>query len=140
MFDAGATAVVDVTKFPMEDHSYATENASIKLTEYQPNYLKYEYEAGAEGLVVFSEIYYADGWQAYLDGQPVDHFRADYILRAMQVPAGKHIIEFKFEPKAYTLGTTISLISSVLLLLVIVGAIAYAVKKKPTEVPIVEKV
>ncbi|WP_161888973.1 YfhO family protein [Pontibacter russatus] len=140
MFDAGATAVVDVTKFPIEDHSYATENASIKLTEYQPNYLKYAYEAAEEGLVVFSEIYYADGWQAYLDGKPVEHFRADYILRAMQVPAGKHTIEFKFEPKAYTLGNTVSMISSILLLLVIVGAITYAVKKKPTEVPIVEKV
>ena len=141
MFDAGATAVVDVTKFPaVGRRNFPVDNATIKLTEYQPNYLKYEYQAEKEGLVVFSEIYYADGWQAYLDGQPVDHFRADYILRAMQVPAGKHTIEFKFAPKAYTLGNTVSLVSSILLLLVIVGAIAYAVRKKPTEVPIVEKV
>ncbi|RDV14151.1 hypothetical protein DXT99_16430 [Pontibacter diazotrophicus] len=141
MFDAGETAVVDVSKFPIEKQNFEAENANIELVEYQPNYLKYEYEAAEEGLVVFSEVYYADGWQAYLDGQPVDHIRANYVLRAMQVPAGQHTIEFRFAPKAYTLGNTISLVSSILLLLVIVGAIAYGVKKKPTkEVPVVEKV
>ncbi|WP_439880527.1 YfhO family protein [Pontibacter sp. MBLB2868] len=140
MFDAGTTAVIDVTKFPVEKQSYSADNANIELVSYQPNDLKYEYEAQQDGLVVFSEIYYADGWQAYLDGKPVDHIRADYILRAMQVPAGKHTIEFKFAPKAYTLGNTISLISSILLLLVVIGVVAYSVKKKPTEEPIVAKV
>ncbi|WP_162053584.1 YfhO family protein [Pontibacter pamirensis] len=141
MFDAGTTAVVDVTKFPVEERNFTADNANIELVEYQPNYLKYEYQAAEGGLVVFSEVYYADGWQAYLDGQPVDHIRANYVLRAMQVPAGQHTIEFRFAPKAYTLGNTVSLVSSILLLLVIVGAIAYGVKKKPTkEVPVVEKV
>ncbi|SFU72259.1 YfhO family protein [Pontibacter akesuensis] len=140
IFDAGATAVVDVTKFPIERRNYVADNGSIKLVTYEPNYLKYEYEAAQEGLAVFSEIYYADGWQAYLDGEPVDHIRANYVLRAMEVPAGKHTIEFRFAPKSYTLGNTISLISSILLLLVVIGAIYYGVKKKPTEVPIVAKV
>ncbi|MFD2512780.1 YfhO family protein [Pontibacter locisalis] len=140
MFDAGTTAVIDVTKFPVEKKEYTADNANIELVAYQPNYLKYEYQAEQEGLVVFSEVYYADGWQAYLDGEPVDHIRANYILRAMQVPAGKHTIEFRFAPKAYTLGNTISLISSILLLIVVVGAIAYGVRKKPTEEPIVAKV
>jgi hypothetical protein len=141
MFDAGTTAVIDVTKFPIEKQSFSANNGEVKLVEYQPNYLRYTYEATQEGLVVFSEIYYADGWQAYLDGQPVDHIRANYILRAMQVPAGKHTIEFRFAPQSYTLGNTISLVSSILLMLVVLGAIAYAVRKKPTkEVPVVEKV
>ncbi|ARS36696.1 YfhO family protein [Pontibacter actiniarum] len=140
MFDAGSTAVIDVSKFPVERRNFNPDSATINLVEYEPNYLKYEYQAPKEGLVVFSEIYYADGWQAYLDGEPVDHFRANYVLRAMEVPAGKHTIEFKFAPKAYTVGNTVSLVSSILLLLVIAGAVYYGVKKKPTEVPIVEKV
>ena len=140
MFDAETTAVIDVTKFPIEQQNYTADNANIELVEYQPDYLKYEYQAAQEGLVVFSEVYYADGWQAYLDGEPVDHIRANYILRAMQVPAGKHTIEFRFAPKAYSIGNTVSLISSILLVLVVLGTIFYAVKKKPTEVPVVEKV
>lgn len=140
MFDAGATAVIDVKKFPIERRFFSADSANIKLTEYEPNYLKYEYEAAKEGLVVFSEIYYPAGWQAYLDGEPVDHIRANYVLRAMEVPAGKHTIEFKFAPQSYYTGNTISLISSIILVLVVAGAIFYAVKTKPVEEPIVEKV
>ncbi|PTX22763.1 membrane protein YfhO [Pontibacter mucosus] len=140
MFDAGATAVIDVKKFPIERRFFSADSANIKLTEYEPNYLKYEYEAAKEGLVVFSEIYYPAGWQAYLDGEPVDHIRANYVLRAMEVPAGKHTIEFKFAPQSYYTGNTVSLISSIILVLVVAGAIFYAVKTKPVEEPIVEKV
>ncbi|MDX5437306.1 MAG: YfhO family protein [Pontibacter sp.] len=129
-FDASKTAVVDVTKFPVQKQNFTADNANIELVEYNPNYLKYEYQAAQEGLVVFSEVYYADGWQAYLDGEPVDHIRANYILRAMQVPAGKHTIEFRFAPKSYFMGNTISLISSIILIVVVLGAIAYGVKKK----------
>lgn len=140
MFDAGATAVIDVKKFPIERRFFSADSANIKLTEYEPNYLKYEYEAAKEGLVVFSEIYYPAGWQAYLDGEPVDHIRANYVLRAMEVPAGKHTIEFKFAPQSYYTGNTVSLISSIILVLVVAGTIFYAVKTKPLEEPIVEKV
>ena len=132
-FDASKTAVVDVTKFPVQKQNYTADNANIELVEYNPNYLKYEYQAAQKGLVVFSEVYYADGWQAYLDGKPVDHMRANYILRAMQVPAGKHTIEFKFAPKSYFMGNTISMVSSILLILVVIGAIAYGVKRKQRE-------
>ncbi|MEJ8758658.1 YfhO family protein [Pontibacter sp. H259] len=132
-FDAGKTAVVDVTKFPVQEQNYTSANATIKLTTYEPDYLKYEYQAANAGFVVFSEIYYEAGWQAYLDGKPVDHLRANYILRAMQVPAGKHTIEFRFEPKTYAIGNTVSLVSSILLLLVLAGAVAYGFKKKERE-------
>ncbi|HEY4650356.1 MAG TPA: YfhO family protein, partial [Pontibacter sp.] len=132
-FDAEKTAIVDVTKFPVKEQNYSAANATIKLTTYEPDYLKYEYQAAQPGFVVFSEIYYPAGWQAYIDGKPVDHIRANYILRAMQVPAGKHTIEFKFEPQTYYVGNTISLISSIVLLLVIAGAIVYGFKKKQRE-------
>ncbi|WP_019948798.1 YfhO family protein [Hymenobacter aerophilus] len=131
--DPATTAVVDASKFPGLKASYPTEGSSIALTKYTPNALTYRTTAGQDGLVVFSEIYYADGWQAYLDGKPVPHLRADYVLRAMPVPAGTHTIQFKFEPTAYALGNTVSLVSSVLLILVLLGALYYAFRGRPAE-------
>ena len=109
--------------------------ARVKLTVYHPNRLTYEYEAGSEQLLVFSEVYYDKGWNAFIDGKPAPYFRADYILRAMKVPAGKHKIEFKFEPKAYFTGEKISLASSLLIILVALGGIFYTFfyEKKETE-------
>jgi hypothetical protein len=132
--DASETAVVDVSKFETSATTYNTEGSTIELTEYQPNYLKYTANAAQAGLVVFSEVYYEDGWQAYLNGQPVDHIRVNYILRAMEVPAGQHTIEFRFEPSSYTIGNTVSWISSILLLVVLGGAIFYGMRRKPEEV------
>ncbi|WP_192822356.1 YfhO family protein [Rufibacter sp. LB8] len=130
-FEPAAEAIVDVTKFPnVKVQNYPSEGSSIKLVEYQPNYLKYTANAAQAGLVVFSEIYYKDGWQAFIDGQPADHFRANYILRAMNVPAGQHTIEFRFTPEEYTLGNTVSMISSVLLLAGLAGAVFYGFKRK----------
>lgn len=93
--------------------------ASIRLTSYAPNRLTYETQNNKEGLAVFSEIYYNGhkGWNAYIDGQPAPHLRANYVLRAMRIPAGKHTIEFKFEPAAYAKGEMISYTSSALVLL-----------------------
>ncbi|MBF9236041.1 YfhO family protein [Hymenobacter sp. BT683] len=124
-------AVVDVSKFPQQKAaSYDVTGSTITLSGYTPDELKYSYTAKNPGLVVFSEIYYADGWQAFIDGKPAPHLRANYVLRAMQVPAGSHTIEFKFEPKAYAVGNAVSLASSIALLLVMVGAVVYAVRRK----------
>jgi uncharacterized membrane protein YfhO len=87
----------------------------------QPNFLKYEVEAGSEQLAVFSEIYYDKGWNAYINGEKSPHFRVNYILRAMVIPAGKHTVEFRFEPKSYRVGNKISLASSLLLILAVAG-------------------
>ena len=72
--------------------------AQIKLTKYAPDYVEYDYRAAKDGTVVFSEIYYPYGWKAYIDDKPADHFRANYTLRAMNVPAGQHHIRFEFRP------------------------------------------
>ena len=132
-FDAATEAVVDVSKFQVPQTQFSAQGSSIKLTEYQPNYLKYEATAAQDGLVVFSEIYYPEGWNAYIDGNPVPHIRANYILRALPVPAGNHVIEFRFEPRQYAAGNTVSLVSSVLLLLALVGAVFYGVRRRPDE-------
>jgi len=99
----------------------ADSTAKIALTEYKPNYLKYATSAQTEQLAVFSEIYYDKGWQAYVDGKLTPHFRADYILRAMRIPAGNHVVEFKFHPKSYFMSEKVSMACSVLLILLILG-------------------
>lgn len=96
-------------------------SATIQLAEYQPNYLKYKYNTSIEQPVVFSEVYYEDGWKAYIDGKEHPHFRANYILRGMIVPAGTHEIEFKFHPRTYYGGGKISMAGSLLLILLTIG-------------------
>lgn len=105
-------------------------SASIKLTDYRANDLKYESTAASEQLAVFSEIYYKDGWNAYVDGQLKPHFSGDWVLRAMRIPAGKHTVEFKFEPEKYFTGEKISLISSILLFIAIIGSLFMAWKNR----------
>ena len=124
-------AVVDASKFPQQKAAtYDIAGSTIALTNYSPDELKYRYNATQAGLVVFSEIYYADGWQAFIDGKPVPHIRANYVLRALQVPAGAHTIEFKFEPKSYAVGNAVSLVASIALLLVLVGTGVYVARRR----------
>lgn len=99
----------------------ADSNAKIELIAYQPNKLKYAFESSTDQLTVFSEIYYDKGWNAYIDGKKTPYFRADYVLRAMVIPAGKHEIEFRFEPKVFVVGERIAFASSLLLILMLVG-------------------
>jgi hypothetical protein len=103
--------------------------ANIRLTEYKPNHLTYISETSSEQLAVFSEIYYEKGWDAYIDGKKSPYFRANYVLRAMIVPAGKHTIEFKFDPPVYRIGEKISLASSLLLVLLALGTIGFNIRK-----------
>ena len=107
--------------------------ARIELIEYRPDYLKYSCNANSEQLALFSEIYYPKGWIAKVDGKEVDHFRANYLLRALMVPAGEHTIEFSFEPRSYALGGKVAMASSWILFLTLVAAIALPYVKKPKE-------
>jgi uncharacterized membrane protein YfhO len=98
---------------PVDSTSY------IKLDIYKPNYLKYSSYNSNQGLAIFSEMYYGSGWNAYVDGNKQSVFRANYVLRALQLRPGKHTIEFKFEPEVVKTGSTIALISTILMVLLI---------------------
>jgi len=107
-----------------------TENDTIELLSYQPNELVYKYSASSEKLVVFSEIYYPAGWKCFIDGQASDHFRANYVLRAMTVPEGTHEIRFVFEPDSYHYGNRVSLASSIILILLLAGSLVVKLRRK----------
>ena len=95
--------------------------ASIILTDYKANHLTYTANCSQEQLAIFSEIFYDKGWNAYLNGNLVPHFRANYLLRAMMIPSGSHKIEFKFEPSSFDTGENISFASSAILLILLLG-------------------
>lgn len=101
---------------------------NIVLKSYAPNALQYEVDTKQGGTVVFSEIYYP-GWRSYIDGEEVSHGRANYILRAMNVPAGKHTIEFVFDPQSLHATETIAFIALGIMLLGALGAIVMGLKK-----------
>ncbi|MFT5215231.1 MAG: hypothetical protein ACI83H_000339 [Glaciecola sp.] len=107
--------------------------ASIKLVDYKPNYLKYESSNSNDGFAVFSENYYVHGWNAYIDGTIVSHVRVNYILRGLQIPAGNHTIEFKFEPQVITTGSSIAMASSIVLVLLLIGGLFFEFKKNNSE-------
>ena len=122
----GAKAVVGEGVGEFAENYDAT--GSITLTQYAPNYLKYEYEAPAEALAVFSEIYFADGWKAYVDGVEAEYFVADYILRGMKLPAGEHVVEWKFKAPQWGMATVITGVCSWLILLGLVVAFVLVVR------------
>jgi hypothetical protein len=134
-FDPKSVMVVDQKFKSMIDVNKVgyDGNAFIRLTNYHPDRLTYEYSSGRDALAVFSEMWYEKGWNAYVDGEKIPYFRADYILRAAQLPGGNHKLEFKFEPTSYYTGETISLIASILLLLSLGYAIFLEVKRKEIE-------
>ncbi|HOY49385.1 MAG TPA: YfhO family protein [Flavobacteriales bacterium] len=104
--------------------------SSIRLESYQPNLLKYATSANSDQLAIFSEIYYAKGWNAYIDGQLVPHLRANYILRGMKIPAGKHALEFRFEPETYFTTEKIGMASSGFLILLVITLLLWDIKKR----------
>ena len=131
--DPKQTAIIDA-RFKSDIKDFTKDNnASIILTSYQPNHLIYESKTSSTQLAVFSEVYYDKGWTAYIDDKEVPHFRADYILRAMYIPEGKHKIEFKFEPAIYSIGMIIGIVSSILLLLLFASGFVYDNMKSKKE-------
>lgn len=125
------TAVVDKRFFDLlpKQLSPFDLSSSIDLISYEPNKLVYRSETNVDQVAVFSEIYYPKGWVATINGEEHPHFRANYVLRAMQIPAGEHEIVFEFKPKSYYLGNKISLASSIILLLIVAGIIIVEVKQ-----------
>lgn len=99
------------------ENSHMENSSYIKMISYAPDHLVYESESSEDKLAVFSEIYYPHGWHAYIDGKKLPHIRANYVLRTMPIPEGKHKIEFKFDPLSYHITETIAFIASGVLLL-----------------------
>ncbi|MBS1665465.1 MAG: YfhO family protein [Bacteroidetes bacterium] len=99
----------------------ADSTASIRLTDNQLDKLIYQFSSTKPQFAVLSEIYYDKGWNAYVDGTKTDYLRVDYVLRGLPVPAGKHTIEFRFEPSSYKTGSMISTWSALLLYLLLIG-------------------
>lgn len=132
----GQTSLDSTAIVYSEYKSYITDSlepdpsATIELVSQQPNELVYRTSASKDQFAVFSEIYYPNGWKTFIDGEEASHIRADYVLRAMKIPAGEHEITFKFEPEVIETGSTISLISSILLGLLLLGGIFYGIKNK----------
>ncbi len=120
-FDPKNEVIVDESFKKVIDTSRlgADLTASIKMEKYHPDHIEYSYSAPRDILAVFSEIYYDKGWNMYVDGVKKPYFRANYVLRAAQLEAGNHKVEFKFEPQSYYLGEKISLAGSVLLVLIL---------------------
>ena len=113
--DLKTTAVINTDEFG-NTLPTAGGKGEIRLTEYRPNYLKYQYTADAPALAVFSEIYFNDGWEAFIDGKEAHYLRADYVLRAMELPAGTHTVEWRFRAPHWTLIEGITLVSSLAIL------------------------
>lgn len=136
-FDPETQVVVDASKFGeyIDDFQSSDSTGSINLTSFSPR--KLEYKAVVNGdkpqFAVFSEIYYNaghDDWKVFVDGEPSNHIRVNYILRGMLVPPGEHLIEFKFEPRSYFMGLKISGGFSVLLIALLVMSLGLEYRKR----------
>jgi hypothetical protein len=130
LIDPQKTAVVDGSKFTVPNFDFDSA-ATLTLLEQNPNYLKYESQSQENGFAVFSEVYYPKGWAAHIDGKEVDIVRANYVLRALPIPAGKHTIEFSFKPDAYVVGNKVTMISSWMMLLMVVGCVVWELRRAP---------
>jgi hypothetical protein len=102
--------------------AYLTDsNDRIQMTKYATKEIQYTSQSAHKGFAVFSEIYYPDGWKCYIDGKEVAYTRVNFILRGVEIPAGKHQIAWRFEPESYLKGSTYSMIGSLVLLLGFLG-------------------
>lgn len=136
-FNPAEKAIIDKRFAEMvQGKNLARDSSSVIVMEHQkpynPDYVKYKSKAGKEQLAVFSEVYYAPDWRAYIDGKPADYFRVNYILRAMVVPAGEHVIEFKNEAPLMHRLDSISIIMSTLFLLVLSSLLYWYFRKPKT--------
>ncbi len=134
-FDSKLEAVINTNDYPtVTKHTYEIDSlASITLTDYRPNYNKYQSNNASAGFAVFSEMHYGSGWQAYIDGKATPHYKVNYALRGIKIPEGQHEIEFKFEPEVVKTGSQITLASCILLGLIVVGGIGYSFRPKKSK-------
>ena len=137
--ESDALNVLDLKEVAVIDKEFASvagnlnpgiaQDAEITLTDYTPKSINYSVKTSQPGTVVFSEIYYPYGWKATIDGQKADYFRADYLLRAMNVPAGEHTINFTFDPDSVRKGNILAVVCIILMYLATALAIAFGIWK-----------
>nr|WP_298926994.1 YfhO family protein [uncultured Allomuricauda sp.] len=134
-FESKKQAVINTNTYPTVTKSnYVVDStASIQLLDYRPNYIKYQSANTDDGFAVFSEMHYPSGWNAFVDGKAAPHYKVNYALRGIKVPAGEHEIEFKFEPEIIQTGSKIALGSSILLGLIIVGGLGFSLRPKKSK-------
>lgn len=133
--DLKTTAVIAARDLPLAQLPAAAAadtlpGRSIALVEYHANRLRYEYSTPAEAVAVFSEIYYDKGWTATIDGEEAPAFRADYVLRAMRLPAGTHVVEWRFRAPGWRAAEAVTGICSVVILVSAAAAVVLAVRRK----------
>jgi hypothetical protein len=128
--DASQTAIVPVSEKNKITQPVYDSSATIKLVRNDNNVIQYKSSAKTNQFAVFSEVYYSEGWNAYIDGKKIDYVKTDYTLRGMNVPAGDHTIEFRFEPPSYKKGRMLTSIGQVLVLLLLAAGIFVEVRKK----------
>jgi hypothetical protein len=121
--DLSNTAVIG-QGFKTSESKFSTDSlATIQLSSYKPDHLVYRAKTKVKSLAVFSETYYAKGWNAYINGELTPHIRVNYVLRALEIPAGEHTVEFKFEPAVVKTGSTIALLGSSIFVLLLIAAL-----------------
>ena len=133
--ESDALRVIDPTTVAVADRKFvdfvtnprtsADTSASIKLTSYAPDVLTYKSNCSYDKTAVFSEIYYPYGWKAYIDGVPVEHFRVNYLLRALNIPAGNHDIRFEFRPDSVIKGYKVSFAFLGIMYVILIGSIIF---------------
>ena len=106
---------------------------TIRQTVYEPNRLVYETDNAADGVAVFSEIYYPDGWQVTIDGQPAELARANYVLRALRIPAGRHTVEMHFDPQSLHVTEGIAYAGLSLLAVGALAAVGLGIRRRRKE-------
>jgi len=131
VIDVRTTAVLDAKfeNFVKDFTSGGDSSATVQFLSYKPNALEYQISSEKGGIVVFSEIYYPYGWHAYIDNQPVEHFRVNYVLRALNVPAGEHHIRFFFHPDTLKKAEMVSWLCIFIIFGTIIGGVGYGVVK-----------
>ena len=138
-FDPTQTVFIDKAQNENITQPSFDSTAKINLTKYNNDEAEYVSDAKTNQFAVFSEVYYAAGWNAYVDGNKMPYYKVNYLLRGMPVSAGHHIINFKFEPSSYKTGYTMATIGNILLYLFLIGGIYMSFRKKELNYSFISK-
>jgi hypothetical protein len=119
-FNPKDTVVIDKKFEAIANKPFTFDSAAtISLIKADNDIISYQTKSGSPQFAVFSEVYYDKGWKVFIDDKEAAYVKANYVLRAMPVPAGEHKIEFRFEPSSHKIGSMVTLVCSILMLLLL---------------------